>query len=111
MVVKYLTNSNNKVKHMKTIISISLIVMSGLAVSSVAVSGGVPGGFPAHSTAAMGKMPMQAKDRQPSFPPSRAMSGPSGAQTQSMPGMPGQSTQGTNRIPDGPGRSGFNRRP
>ena len=148
--VKYLTHSNNKVKHMKKVISISLIAVAGLAVSSVALSGGgIPGNFPAHGTAvgkmpahvygslptfppsravsqptgggipqsfpahntAMDKMPSQAKDRQPSFPPSRAVSQPSGVQTQSMPGMPGQSTQGTNRIPDGPGRSGFNRRP
>ena len=108
MFVKYLTNSSNKVKHLKKIISISLVVMSGLAVSSVAVSGGVPGSFPAHSTA-IGKMPSQASDRQPSFPPSRAMSG-QGARTQSIPSMPNQSVQGTSRIPSGQGLNGFNNR-
>ena len=70
----------------------------------------IPQSFPAHNTA-IGKMPSQASDRQPGFPPSRAMSQPGGAQTHSMPSMmPDMSTQGTNRIPDGPGRDGFNNR-
>jgi hypothetical protein len=90
---------------MKKIISIGLIAMAGVAVSSVALSEGrIPQSFPAHSTA-MGKMPMQAKDRQPSFPPSRAMSGQGGARS-----MPNQSLQGTSRIPSGPGRTGFDGR-
>jgi hypothetical protein len=90
---------------MKKIISISLIAMAGVAMSSVALSSGrIPQSSPAHSTA-MGKMPMQAKDRQPSFPPSRAMSGQGGAQS-----MPGRSAQGTSRIPSGSGLNGFNNR-
>lgn len=95
---------------MKKIISIGLIAMAGVAMSSVALSGGgIPQNFPAHSTA-IGKMPMQAKDRQPSFPPSRAMSGQGGARTQSIPSMPDRSLQGTSRIPSGPGQTGFNNR-
>ena len=93
-----------KVKHMKKIISIGLIAMAGVAMSSVVVSGGVPGSFPAHSTA-IGKMPTQATSRQPAFPPSRAMSGQGGTRS-----IPSQSMQGTSRIPSGPGLDGFNNR-
>jgi hypothetical protein len=70
---------------MKKIISISLIAMAGLAVSSAALSGGgIPGGFPAHDTA-VGKMPAHVYGSLPTFPPSRAVSQPSGVQTQSIP--------------------------
>ena len=93
---------------MKKIISIGLIAMAGVAMSSVVVSGErIPQNFPAHSTA-IGKMPSQATSRQPTFPPSRAMSQPSGARIQSIPSMPNQSMQGTSRIPSGPGQDGFN---
>jgi hypothetical protein len=95
---------------MKKIISISLIAMAGLAVSSAALSGGgIPGGFPAHDTA-VGKMPAHVYGSLPTFPPSRAVSQPSGVQTQSIPSMPDRSLQGTSRIPSGPGRDGFNNR-
>jgi hypothetical protein len=95
---------------MKKIISIGLIAMAGVTMSSIALSGGrIPQNFPAHSTA-MDKMPMQAKDRQPSFPPSRAMGGQGGAHTPSFPSMPNQSLQGTSRIPNGSGLNGFNNR-
>ena len=94
---------------MKKIISVSLIAMAGLAVSSVAVSGGIPGSFPANSNG-LNKMPTQATSRQPAFPPSRAMGQPSVPQVQSIPSMPSQSIQGTSRIPSGPGRDGFNNR-
>ena len=95
---------------MKKIISFGLVAMAGFAMNSIALAGGgIPQGFPAHGTA-IGNMPAQATIRQPSFPPSRAMSGQYGAQTQSFPNMPGQSIQGTSRIPSGSGLNGFNNR-
>ena len=94
---------------MKKIISVSLIAMAGLAVSSVAVSGGIPGSFPANSNG-LSKMPTQATSRQPAFPPGRAMGQPSAPPVQSIPSMPSQSIQGTSRIPSGPDRDGFNNR-
>jgi len=109
-VVNILTKSNNKVKHMKKIISISLVAAAGLAMSSIALSaGGIPGSFPANSNG-LSKMPSQATSRQPAFPPGRAMGQPSAPPVQSIPSMPNQSIQGTSRIPGGPGRDGFNNR-
>lgn len=92
-------------------ISISLIAIAVTSMSSVAVSGGgIPQSFPANSTA-IGKMPSQAINRLPGFPPSRAMGGQHGTtMAPSFPTMPSQSLQGTSRIPSGPGLDGFNNR-
>ncbi len=94
---------------MSKIITISLMAIAVTTGSSIAVSGGgIPQGFPANINA-IGNMPSQATNRQPAFPPSRAI-GSYGAQVQSFPSMPSQSIQGTSRIPTGPGLDGFNNR-
>ncbi|MGD2137817.1 MAG: hypothetical protein PVF08_06140, partial [Gammaproteobacteria bacterium] len=94
---------------MKKIVSIGLIAITGVTVSSIALAGGIPQSFPAHSNA-INNMPSQAINRQPSFPPSRAMGGQGGSRMPEFPSMPAQSVQGTSRIPTGPGLDGFNSR-
>jgi len=96
---------------MNKMISISMLAIAVTTMSSVAVSGGgIPQSFPANSTA-IGKMPSQAINRQPGFPPSGAMGGQGGATlAPSFPSMPSNSLQGTSRIPSGPGLDGFNNR-
>lgn len=95
---------------MNKVTPISLVAIAGLAMSSIALSGGgIPGSFPANSNG-LSKMPAQATSRQPAFPPSRAIGQPGVPQVRSIPSMPSQSIQGTSRIPSGPGRDGFNNR-
>jgi len=94
---------------MEKSISTGLIAVAGLTVSSVALSGGIPQSFPAHSTA-INNMPTQAISNQPTFSPGRAMGGHGSAQMPGFPSMPSQSIPGTSRIPPGPGLDGFNNR-